>query len=93
MFRDDPEHPWDQYLREHVLLEHRGTLESACANVHGPVGVSELFWAVYIQGIAIRDRQTVPLVGNSLDRRAMDHLAQAYNDERTRALICFCCAQ
>ena len=28
-FRDDPEHPWDQELRHHVLTQHAADIESA----------------------------------------------------------------
>ena len=90
---DDPEHPWDQHLRVHVVQSHGGDIAAKCAHILEESEIKHLAWDLYKQGIAILQRQIVPIVGPSVDRRTIDQLAQVYNNKRIRSLICFCCAQ
>ena len=89
---DDPEHPWDQELRAHITTAHRDAmqvaLQEAGASIHD-VSV----WDLYKQAVATKERNSVPAVGASIDRRCFEHLVQVYNDQTIRQLLCFCCAQ
>jgi hypothetical protein len=47
----------------------------------------------YQQAISTLEREGIPLIGPSVDRRALNLLTQTYNDENVRALACFVCGQ
>ena len=63
-------------------------LQEAGASIHD-VSV----WDLYKQAVATKERNSVPAVGASIDRRCFEHLVQVYNDQTIRQLLCFCCAQ
>ena len=92
-YRDDSEHPWDQQLREHVLAEHRGELLEDAAGLEGCQNAGDISWGLYKAALSIKERQQIPIVGPSVDRRAFEHTSHVYNDDRIRSLICFACAQ
>ena len=91
--RDDPEHPWDQELREHVLTQHTDAVSAVVGELLAPLDLEDKRWDLYKEAIAVLERRGVPVVGPSVDRRATDHLVQMYNDQRVKSLICFACAQ
>ena len=43
------------------------------------------------EAIAIIEREQIPLVGPSVDRRTFGLLIQQYNDQSVRSLVCFVC--
>ena len=47
----------------------------------------------YAEAIAWHERQGVPSVGYSVDRRSIDLTTALYNDSQIMALMCFICAQ
>ena len=91
--RTDPEHPWDQELKQHVLSKHNQDITEASRNLAAPLNMPDFNWDLYNQAIAVKERRSVPIVGPSIDRRVMEHIVQVYNDTCVRSLICFCCAQ
>lgn len=93
VFRKDPEHPWDQELRTHVLAAHAGSIAEAGKDLSTQETLANALWDVYIQAIAVVERRGILIVGLSVDRRATEHVVQRYNDQRTRVSMCFCCAQ
>jgi len=48
---------------------------------------------LYEEAIAIRERDQIPLVGPSVDRRSIGLLTKDYNNKSVRSLICFVCGQ
>ena len=53
----------------------------------------EMCLAYYCAAIREREKAGVPSVGPSVDRRTFGHLAEVYNSDNIRSLICACCAQ
>ena len=55
----------------------------------------DLQWhlAWYSYAIRIIERKGIPAHGVSIDRRTMNLVTSAYNDDRIRSLVCFCCGQ
>ena len=51
------------------------------------------YLAYYCCAIRVREREGVPTIGVSVDRRTFGHLVEAYNSNKVRSLICVCCAQ
>jgi hypothetical protein len=49
--------------------------------------------AYYTAAIREVERQGVPTIGVSIDRRAFKHLQEKYNSEEIQSLMCFVCAQ
>ena len=47
----------------------------------------------YTYAIRVKERKGIPAHGVSLDRRTMNLVTSAYNDDRIRSLVCFCCGQ
>ena len=93
MVQDDPEHPFEQLLREHVCREHGPEIQRCIPPELQEESLLAWAWDLYKLAIAGIERSQVPVVGASVDRRTQDHLAQVYNDVKIRSLICFCCAQ
>ena len=91
--RDDSEHPWDQELREHVLKEHNNHFLELDTNGFEDDEIQARRWDLYKEAVAVVERNGIPVVGPSVDRRANEHLVQVYNNKTIRSLICFCCAQ
>jgi len=48
---------------------------------------------LYEEGIAMREREGIPSVGPSVDRRTIELVLQNYNDDSVRSLVCFACGQ
>ena len=99
--RQFQEHPWDRELREHVLTSHRNRLIESL----GPAAkcnrmeqanerqVNELLYDVYLQALAVREREGIPVHGPSIQRRIIEYTQQVYNDSMIRALVCCLCAR
>ena len=49
--------------------------------------------AWYVYAIRVLERRDIPAHGTSVDRRTMNLVADMYNDERIRTLVCLCCLQ
>ena len=47
----------------------------------------------YQEAIACLEREQVPTVGPSVDRRALGLLTKQYNNENIRSLVCLVCGQ
>ena len=93
-YRDlGPEHPWDEWLRRHVLLEHGPAMELTLAAAFPDTGFEAHMWDIYKEALAVQGRKQWPRVGCAIDRRAFAFTTAVYNDDRIRALICFGCAR
>ena len=92
-FRHDCEHPWDQQLRAHVLHAHSEQFFEELQLLLPRGQIHELMWDLYKGALSARERRSIPVVGFSVERRALEYTAHIYNDNRIRALICFACAQ
>ena len=80
---DPAQADWDGALKQHIETEHRGEIEVDAQYV----------WDVYLQALAVRERQGIPAVGAAVDRRAFETTQAKYNDHSVQALICLCCAR
>ena len=47
----------------------------------------------YLEAIAQREREQMPIVGPSIDRRVFKHIRLSQSEEAVQALICLCCAR
>ena len=73
-------------LREHLVVAHASVLQKTC-------GFEEMAldsYSYYQEAIAVRERQSMPKVGCSVDRRTFQHVSQDMSEEAVKALICMC---
>ena len=91
--RKQQEHPWDYLLREHVISEHGARLCELAAPLLDARRVDAQLYDIYLQALAVKERQGFPAVGPSIERRVFEHTQQIYNDASIRALICCLCAR
>ena len=75
------------------LADHASRAFAVAADDTDEELVKKLLWHLFKEAIAVKEREAIPIVGPSVDRRSFDHLAQVYTDATIRQLICFCCAQ
>ena len=92
-YYDDCEHPWDQELRHHVITTHGATICGVTAPYIEKNRMEELMWDLYKEALSVQERQQIPSVGYSVERRTFKYATHVYNDNRIRSLICFACAQ
>jgi len=86
--KDDDRHiEQEEILTEHILQAHGDTMRACCGDDQ------DNYLAYYCCAIRIREREGVPTIGVSVDRRTFGHLVEAYNSNKVRSLICVCCAQ
>ena len=89
--REDPEHPWDQQLRQHVWSMHANVIESMGDSVFKKAATVSQIWDVYKLALSVKEQNGIPIAGPSVDRRVFQYISQIYNDTRVRALMCLCC--
>ena len=77
---------WEQRLADHVKRQHLGEM---ALTERDQVD----FMAFYCAAIAVREREGMPAVGVSIDRRTFKLLADVYNGDVVYNLVCFICAQ
>lgn len=72
VFREDPEHPWDQELRTHVLDSHVGIIPEAGKDLRAQEPLGHALWEVYKEAIAVVERRGLILwpVGREARTRA-----------------------
>ena len=74
-------------LREHLVVAHAAVLQKTC-------GVEDFTldcYDYYLEAIAVQERQSMPKVGCSVDRRTFQHVRQDMSEEAVKAVICMCC--
>ena len=74
--QDDAEHPWDQELRGHILETHGEEIQRLASTILEMKALRGMEWDLYKEALAVKERLGVPIVGPSVDRRAMEHLTQ-----------------
>ena len=87
------EHPCDHALREHVLAAHDEELRARVESRVVAARAKEFLYDVYLEALAVKERQGIPAHGPSIERRTFEYTEIAYNDKRTRSLICGLCAR
>ncbi len=75
----------EQEIRLHIAGVHAADMQLSNAGLD--------LMAYYNAAIAERERENMPLIGPSIDRRVFKWLQRACNSETVRSLICFVCAQ
>ena len=70
-------------LERHIHLDHRALFWNCQSDA----------FDFYCAAVEERERQGMPPLGVSRDRRVIRTLLNEYNDENVMALVCFCCAQ
>ena len=89
--QDDPEHPWDQQLRKHVLSEHSEVIQSTSVSAFKGTATNTQIWDIYKLALSQKEQSGIPIAGASVDRRTFEYVNQIYNDRTIRTLMCFCC--
>ena len=74
-------------LREHLVVAHAAALQKTC----GLEGFLSDSYDYYLEAVAVRERQSMPKVGCSVDRRTFQHVKEDLADDSVRALVCMCC--
>jgi len=59
---------------------------------NGPV-VYKTISDYYTRSVQMREEQRMGVVGNAIDRRALRHLLQDYNEDQLHSLLCFICGK
>ncbi len=62
----------DQLFRKHVLEHHWATVRKVA-----DVFSADLVWDVYKEALSVQERQVVPCVGASIDRRSFEAICKA----------------
>ncbi len=75
-------------LRQHLADAHRDVFAGACGTA-----VVRREYSFYLEAIAFKEQQTMPLVGASVDRRTFQHIAADLSEDAVRAMVCMCCAR
>ena len=76
-------------LKEHLVSDHFAEVAEACdTDVFG-----EKAYHVYLEAIGLKEQESIPTLGYSIDRRTFQHLKTDLNEDASRALICMLCAQ
>ncbi len=76
-------------LRQHLVDSHAELFLRVC----GFAASQSDSYSYYLEAIALREQQTMPKVGPSVDRRTFRHVAADLSDSATQSLICMCCAR
>ena len=92
-YEDDPEHPWDQHLRAHIASDHSHAIYEQACKIVGPEKAAQCSWDIYKEALSVKERNSIPVAGVSIERRVCEATAHVYNDACVRALICFACAR
>ena len=75
-------------LRQHLLEEHLELLDECC----GRGAVERDAYDFYLEAIAMREQETMPSVGCSIDRRTFRQVKEDLQEKDVQALICTLCA-
>ena len=76
-------------LREHLAQVH--AKEFLCLQ-HFDAKDADVY-SYYLEAIAERERQAMPSLGSSIDRRTFHVLKEDFCEDSVQALVCMCCAR
>ena len=62
-YRWDPEHPWDQELRDHILEEHAEAFQAIAKSILWQSTSYLMLWDYYKEACAAQERKQFPIVG------------------------------
>ena len=80
-------------LKEHIYAQHQDVLFSLSASASEFLPHKDYIWDIYKAGLSVKERESIPIVGPAVDRRAFQRTSYVYSDTRIRCLMCFCCNQ
>ena len=92
--------PSDNYCHErnfwqHLSAEH-GIALKTIARQRGlrqqKMNEADVLLTLYNAGLAERERNSVPELGASIDRRTMAHVSEVFGETKVKVLMCFSCA-
>ena len=90
--KEETIHPWDSVVYKHILSKHKISILEISRRIAPSMNIdSQLYWDIYKQGIAVKEREGFPFVGVSVDRRSFDYTLEVYNDKNIKCLMCFGC--
>ena len=95
---DDAENiPHEQGLWRHIAgnPEHRNSLwqiARAHALLEKHLETDTVLFTLYAAAVAERERESMPQVGVSRDRRCLQHVGEVFHEEAIGVLMCFVCA-
>ena len=82
--RAQQEHPWDAMLRKHVLAAHGESLRKVVTPLLDEQRAEIHLYDIYLQALAVKERQGFPACGASIERRAFAYTNHVYNDAYIR---------
>ena len=87
--------PPEARLGNHFSYAHGKIFQQLCPRRHALHQKSTAGWNMswYMYAIRILERERVPAHGISIERRTMQIVSAAFNDDLIKALVCFCCGQ
>ena len=81
-------------IRDSILSKHKISILEITRRIAPSMNIdSQLYWDIYKQAIAVKEREGFPFVGVSVDRRSFDYTLEVYNDKNIKCLMCFGCAR
>ena len=75
-------------IKPHIHSKHRARIIEVCGH-----RAQDHVFDFYCEAIAVHERNTVPQIGFSIDRRSIAQTVEVYNDECIKQLVCFVCSQ
>ena len=76
-------------LRQHLVDEHAELFAQACGSVASRFDS----YSYYQEALAVREQETIPKVGPSIDRRTFHYVTADMSEAATQSLVCTCCAR
>ena len=77
---------WEVRLKDHLRLKHLPAMAL-------PASLADSAYDFYTEAIEHQERQAMPAIGPSIDRRTFKLLDEVYNDKDVYSLVCFVCGQ
>ena len=74
-------------LKHHIVAHHRRKIADTC----GLEALRTESYDYYCEAVALRERDKMPAVGISIDRRTLKHASAALQASNPSSLICACC--
>jgi len=65
--------------------------EEGVTNALSRKNLKELAFSIVLHAAAEKERENVPLLGVSTDRRCLNHIAEVYQEDNIKTLMCFIC--
>ena len=75
-------------LRQHLAEKHGEVFDHTCGRA-----TNEQHYSFYLEALAVKEQERMPMVGASIDRRTFQHVAADITEQVVRSMVCMCCAR